>query len=271
MKTDTKEKFKELQSAVFNGDQSAIDNWFINNNFKKTTKIAKETAHYICNSTYFFSFRSASTNKDFLKQEELRRENTILKHFALKEQLDILYFIDMFCELKMENLRVLNYNPKKEKEIAIKNKYLSLIVTKLFNKEKFNEIEEVENIFKFNVLDVKFCFASFYYKEKSMTGTMTFNIKEELFKPYYDIIFNYNTNKKNYIESKGLELPDSKEVNMIHEKIVQDILTQSYLARQQDMKKIENKIDEYLTNIKHEELSSLMPDKKENNKKIRKI
>lgn len=271
MKTEINKQIKELQEAVFNGCESVIDNWFTSNNFNNKKKFAKEVAHKICNSTYFFSYRSSSTNKEFLKQEDLRRENAILKHFAFKEQLDILYFIDVFNEIKLENFKVLNYNHKKDKETAIKNIYLSLIVTKLFNREKFSEIEEIENIFKFNVLDVSSSLVSFHYKEKSMTGTMTFNMKEEIFKPYYDIIFNLNTNKRNYIESRCLDLPKSKEVNAIYEKIIENISSQNYLAKQEDIKKIEKKIDEYLSYISHDELSELMPYKKDKNKIIRKI
>ena len=85
MKINIKEKIQELQSAVFKGEELAIDNWFTDNNFNKKTKFAREVAHQICNSNYFFSFRAISTNKEFLKQEELRRENTILKHFFLKK------------------------------------------------------------------------------------------------------------------------------------------------------------------------------------------
>lgn len=214
-KEHTKE-MKELRNLVFEGEIEAIDIWFeknlYNHSKSKQSKIIEDLSKYIINQeSYFFSFKDDYFDIDKISKEKEKRINSVIKHIDLKHQLKILNN-HLYDDIKIEYLNRLKQTPiNKEKDIEIVNE-LGLITTRLFFNEKFDYIDFLINHLSYSPLDNYSQNFILMKKEKySLSGTY-FYCEDNCVKPYYDIIYNYSEEKKEYLISKNITLPSKEDV-----------------------------------------------------------
>lgn len=271
---DYKESLDELQRIVSEGNKFAIDKWFNDYSFDKNSIEAHQFAKSMAKRHYFFSFRSPlNTSKAFFDEQSIIRETAVLKHFALKSQLEILASLYISDEVKLEHIRVLDYslNKPEDKEIIDKSQILDVIWMTFFSKEKFKDFEEIQSILGFSLIDKECSLAHILYKGKNISGAITVILGDKVYKPYFDIIFNYTETKKKYILDLGLSLPNIKEsedlLALVREKIEKD----PYFNRKDNLDMLHDKTRQYLKCTRYESLTKMIVEKNNNKEKRLKI
>lgn len=260
-------EFKELARFVFDGKYEEIDNWFKKHQISKKPALERELSLRILNEIYFFSFRSLSTSRKEIDEEGNRREIAILKNLKCENQLRL------FNVASVENVNHKHFEAmkltKKNKELIENSSSVGYVITKLFNKENFDELEKIESIFKRSLLEQKSSGATIMYKEKYSNGTYFFKIDEPIFSPKYDIVFNYSSNKKEYLEKKGIDLPTVKEAANLHILVLKSISERANDWRPEDVEKINKQISDYKIQKNYLDLNENLGNIKKSNKKFK--
>lgn len=233
-----KEDFDMLKYYIQGGEYNEIDNWFKKN--IKNEKDEDDLMKQIINTTYFFSFSSTSTSAQYVKQEKIKREKSILKNIGIKNKL-LLYCPVIIEDLNLEHLDC--FDLIKDKKTIIESSSFIREITKLFNKESFEELDNIEKKLNVDILNLKMSNVYFCHKEKYSTGAFNFNLNEKIFSPMDDIILNYSSEKENYLINKNIEIPNHEYANNICEKMMLIIKNDVYFGHNDNYtKKIENSL-----------------------------
>lgn len=209
-KNNNDEKFSELSNLVSLGLESEIADWF-NQNINKNKKLEKELTTKILNAYYFFSFSSSYTlNKNYLENERLRRELCVLSHLRIENQL-LLFNPTAIDVVTAEHFSVIK-NTKKNRDVLCSSGIMSYVVTKLFHKEKFSDLDKINKKFGLNFLEQKNNNITFCYEESNSNGSFFLPLEDVIFKPKYDIAFLFSPTKKLYLEQNNIELPTVEEI-----------------------------------------------------------
>ena len=117
-----------------------------------------------------------------------------------------------------KHLAALNLT-KKNKEIICSSNRFSGVITKLFDQENFEEINKIDEILGLSVLEIKTKGLAFHYKEKYSKGGFYVELENKIFSPRDNIIFAYSKNKADFLEFKMIELPSSKDVDILYKEL----------------------------------------------------
>lgn len=261
-------EFSELKKFVFEGEYEEIDNWFQKHQISKKPSLEHDLILRILNEHYFFSFHCSSTSRNFIEKERRDREITILKNFKCENQLR-LFGISAIEEVTHEHFKVFKLTPK-NKELIQNSASFSYVITKLFNDENFDELNKISDILKMQVLDQKSEGATFFYREQYSRGSMHFKVGQLVsFSPKFDLIFNYTDAKKDYLDSKGIQLPTIEEAATIHHEMLHDVASRNQGLIKDDAEKIENAVNSYKIQKNYLDLKGNLQDSNKTTKKIK--
>lgn len=230
---------------------------FLKNNY--STSIEKENLFkFIINTSFFFNFRISSTDRENIEKESFKRMFPFFKIFSLNQQIALLNSpLHDFNISNFEYFKNLNINQSDLNNINSNN--LSFLLTDLFNKEYFHILDYLEDKLNKNINNNFSNIFSVHYKEDYSHGCFNvFMDKSSLiYKPLYDIIFNYTVNKKDYIISKNLELPSQEEVNNLSSEVLKYMV--NYSSNNIDL--FVQKTSDYSKIILPFELNKILPPK----------
>lgn len=260
--------FRHLSNAIFNGDVLGIHSWFKDTGFEANSVLSKNLCNYIVNTPFFFSFSSNLLDKEVLDKELLRRQLPVISYFNLKEQLSIISSLAIDNQ-SFEHFKVLKYS-KKDKNLILKDKNISLLFTDFFNKEKFDLIKSIEDLLSLDIKSNRHNFLGINYRS---IGNGCFYLIEKAYNTCAldDIIFNYTKNKSIYLKEIGRELPNFEYVNNIKRLSLQEVSESDYFRHGDYKQIIEDKIENYLINYRYELISDSLPSKHISIKVVKKI
>lgn len=268
------ESFRALKDFVSQGDVMAINLWFEEHKVKSRPIFRKKLLNFIIKETYFFSFSSNSFNKEYLNAESQRRQLAVIKHFNLDEQLDILAISIDRRDLCSQHFKALKIKTKEDRELIKNDNTIARTVTDLLRHQDFKLIDEIENILNYSILTQP-CNSSFIcYQQDNSTGMMISKIKypeDFKFKPYYDILINFTSEKRDYLINKGIDLPNEKEAIEIINNIKANLQRDSYLNRPDNIELITKNFHLYLINTRFNDLQKEISSNKNVHKKSIKI
>jgi len=255
-------EFKKLKKYVFDGEYFEIDNWF--KKYNLSPKEEKNLIMRIINEYYFFSFQSDSTNAQTILQESQDRELAILKNLSCENQLKLLgpTTIEEFNHKHFE----LIISKAGNKKIIKNSSTIVWAITDLLNKEKFEEIDKIQEMVQDNILEQQSNSVIANYGDKNSRGTRHLSISEKKFSPKFNIIFMPSHAKEEYLKNKGIQLPTSEEASKLKD-LIKTSMENSTHWRIDDIKEIEHILNEYIIKSNYWELNN---DLKTSNRKVKK-
>lgn len=219
---DNEELVGELKSFIFEGDYTKIENWLVRHDIKNNAFNAQSLVDCITNKyTYrFFAFRVPTDNGKVINTNHVKaategwekRVVAIIEHLSLSQQLKLLNY-QVEDDFSFTYLKVLKYEPE-QKNLLLSSIEFNNFITRLFHKEKFDELDKINEYLKVNSLDTLSNNAIIIYKDKSCISTITlkdthrYNLE---YKPLYDLLFNYTNKKFEYAISLGMDLPHKEQ------------------------------------------------------------
>ena len=253
-KTNTKlnvADFLELRRYFQNGEYQKIDKWFERNKISENPELESRVVEKIINSPNFFSFNCFVFNNEYVNNEKTKREIAILKNLSLKNQL-ILLSPAGIDEVNSDHFKVIKLTPENRKILESSEK-IAFITTKFFWSENFAEIDKIQEILGFNVMEQKvktviFCKGKPY----SSNGATYLQISKSIFSPKCDIIFNFSEEKRKFLEERNITLPSIEETDILYDEIKKSIKNNEYYSV---YKNIEEKLDQSFNEYKAVKLS----------------
>jgi len=260
-------EFSELACLVKDGYYQEIDGWFEKHQISRKPSLQRKLTIRILDNPYFFSFQSFSTNIRFINQERIKRESAILKNLKIENQL-LLLSPACIEDFSFEHLGAMKLN-KKNKEILLNSNRFSGVITKLFNKEDFEEINKIDEILGLSVLEMKTKGLTFNYKEKNSHGAFYIELETAIFSPKHNIIFAHTKEKEDFLKNKGVNLPNNEEVDNLYKEIKESLKKNKHLSHLNYIEKVEDSIKEYKTIILFEHLNNNLTEKQIKSKKMK--
>lgn len=262
--TIDEKQFSKLCTLVKLGLLDDISNWF-DEYIKNDEKLEKDLAIKILSNSYFFSFQSASFNKEYLNKETLMRELAILSKLKIQNQLIVLSSVAL-NDVNFNHFSVIDNN-KENVDALLKSKTISEIITKLLHQEKFQDIDKINEKFDVNFLEMSSNRVTYAYEEKYSKGVSFLELKDNTFKPKYDIIFSFTKTKKEYLMHNNIELPTIEEAQKLQRDMLYELDNDSWIDRKEFREKIESFLKPYITHRTYENLNKDLPSTE--NKNIR--
>ena len=220
-------KFKEyneirfLARAVSHAEEDMVDKWFMENPIT-SPEVADSLVRLVLEAEMsFYSFSSPSMDRAELDEEKFRREKMLLSHFELKQQLDLIT-----CSPSMDtgfkHIELLKYDLTnyEHKALILKSNTMGEVLGQIFNEQRFTELDDIQKFLDLNLLEKNYARAMVFYRQDNSRGMRFLDLPERNFKPYYDIIFNYSDEKRDYLASHGIALPSSAQALVLSEKIL---------------------------------------------------
>ena len=223
----------KLKKYTQNGEYQRIDEWFKKNKISQNFELENFLLKKITDNLDFF-FLSLTDFSDIksLNKERIKKEIAILKNLSFKNQLK---FIFSLKEVNSDHFNALKLTPENKQNFK-SDKYIISIITEKFatkDTENFTEIDEIQKILGFNVMEQKidtaiFCFDIRYINYKQygsyyLVQNLHLPISQSIFSPKYDIIFNYSEEKRKFLEERNIVLPTIEEANVIYYEILKTI------------------------------------------------
>lgn len=222
---------KELKSFIFEGNYESIENWLVQHQIKDNKYNAESLIDYITNKyTYrFFAFVPPMNNRKVIDaaynnattEGFEKRVISLLNHLNLKEQLQLLNY-QVEDEFSLNHLKALDFTLQNKDPLLQSLEFNSFIV-RLFNKEKFAQLDKINEYLGLNTLEVSSNHATIIHKEKNSTRIITLKDMPPNvlgYQPVYDLLFNYNDQKFDYAISLGIELPHREQATSIRSRII---------------------------------------------------
>lgn len=260
-------EFSELACFVRDGYYQEIDDWFEKHQISRKPALQRKLTLRILDNPYFFSFQSFSTNLRFINQERVKRESSILKNLKIENQL-LLFSPACIEDFSYEHLGAMKLN-KKNKEILCNSNRFSGVVTKLFNKEEFDEINKIDEILELSVLEIKTKGLTFHYKEKNSHGAFYIELENKIFSPKHNIVFAYTKEKEDFLKHKNIILPDNEDVDYLYKEIKESLKENKHLSHLNCIEKVDYSINEYKTLTLFEHLNNNLTENQIKSKKIK--
>ena len=250
--------FKLLEYIKF-GAYQKIDEWFKKNKISKNQKLENYLVEKLVKEIRYFS-PPISDMKYFDKKqhdmEKTEREITVLKNLTFKNQLKLLFLLD---EINSNHFKVIKLT-NKNKEILKSNKLqISFITTRIFWNENFTEIDKIQEILGFNIMEQQVNAVMFYSKQDGhvidqFNGEYSYQvvyktnlpISKPIFSPKCDIIFNYSEEKKKFLEERDIALPTIEEADALYHEIKKAFFNKENIDEYIDLiKKLDHSFKEY--------------------------
>lgn len=284
-----KDLFAQLKSHIFYGEFESITNWLKTCNIGENKNSTKSLVSAISNNYHynFFVFSVSSsikpemingkivTQKQLVQIQEEKRVNSILEFLELEDQLKVLS--SQIEDLELSYVKQLKLNSMESKNHLLNNRDFNRYITRLFHFNNFEIINEIEKFTNLNILTNDSNDGYLNYKEKSSRGSFLvpdlhlIDNKKIQFKPYYDIIFNFDMDKHDYLLTKNIKMPTWKES--------QEIVDTMIVARKNYMNNVWNRnenndfldkitlgLENYKQNTFYYELQDKIPEKTTKNK-----
>jgi len=221
-KTNTKlnvADFLELRRYFQNGEYQKIDKWFEKNKVSGNPELED-----CVNKKFGFLF--VKTNKCFSKpyityqnDERIKREIAILKNLSFESQIK---FIFSLTNISSNHFKILKLTPENEKILKTDFYYEFIrLITEKFTTKNFKEIDEIQEKLSFNIMEQKidtavFCYDIKYKGPRLIIYRDVLGIKQPIFSPKCDIIFNYSEDKRKFLEKRNIALPTIEEADALY-------------------------------------------------------
>lgn len=268
---------KELKSFIFYGDYASIENWLVKYNIKNDQASADSLVTYITNKhTYnFFAFVPPMNNTKVIDNNHIKRTReafekrviSILNHLSLNEQLKLLNY-QVEDDFSINHLKALDFKLENIEPLIRSVEFTGFIVS-LFNKEKFSELDKINEYLKINTLEIVSNHAVIVSKEKNATSIVTLkDISDLQYQPVYDLLFNYTDKKFNYAVSLGSDLPYKEQAINIRNNVINIIKQEDDKSAYNSTRSIdvqrrsEESIEKYKDKCFYFELQNKIPNKK---------
>lgn len=264
-----KEKFGQLRQYVNDLNESQVDQWFLDNNNYLKVKGKQNLAKAIGNTTFYFAVQSTGfMSKEDINNKEFHQYKILLKHFNLEQQFSLLTQV---YDVEDKRLFELLYQTAK-KEKKQNQFYQSRIVLdplfKIFTKEKFELLKDIEIIIEKNMVDLQNNFMAFF---KDNGGSYYSNLNTQ-YSLTDEIILNYSEGKKEFIMSYNKEIPLKAKAYQLLQDIEEHYKKRDWISQadNENMKSVTLQIDKYIKTVMYFDLNKKLPPKnsKTLNKKI---
>jgi len=235
IKNENKSKFLELSGYIYDGEYQKIDEWFEKNKVSKNQELENYIISEIRNHDLFIDLRGT-----IKYDERIKREIAILKNLSFDNQMIILF--NAITKATSDHFKVIKLTPENKKFLEY-NKNIVFLITERFATEEFTEIDKIQKILGFNVMEqktktVKFCYEIEHSDSDSYAYSVHLSINKPIFSPKCDIIFNYSEEKRKFLEERNIALPMTEETNSLYLEIKEALKKTLY------MQHIEKKLDE---------------------------
>jgi len=218
--------FLELKRYIRSGKYQEINKWFEKNKVSGNPELEKNTVEKI-KPLFINPYNSIHKRylKKYLNDEKIIRENinereiSILKNLSFENQLKFLSILEI-DNINSDYFKVLKLTPK-NKKIIKSNENVITIITEKFVTEDFIEIDKIQEILDFNVIEQKTDIAKFYFNfEKKpsyhLQKIRALKITKPIFSPKCGIIFAYSEEKRKFLEERNIALPTIEEANILY-------------------------------------------------------
>jgi len=130
-----------------------------------------------------------------------------------------------FSELRkyfQNRFKIFKLTPEIEKILKTEFCYaLVELITEKFTTKNFKEIDEIQEKLSFNIMEQKidtvvFCYDIKYKGPRLIIYRDVLGIKQPIFSPKCDIIFNYSEEKRKFLEEKNIALPTIEEADILY-------------------------------------------------------
>ena len=149
-----KDIFLELKRYINNYEEDNITEWFLRHKDILKRKGKNNLAKAIGNYTYYFSLGSGFMSVDAMEALKSQQYQLILKHFNFEDQAIILTQEFDLSDIKV--IETLYKTAKKEnkKEKFFNSRVFLDVAQKIYSKEDFKKIEELEIIIEKKIHDI---------------------------------------------------------------------------------------------------------------------
>jgi len=268
MKTETEvntelnnANFSELKRYIRSGKYQEIDKWFEENKVSGNLELEKNVVEKI--KPLFFNPNNSIHKrrlKKYLNDEKIRKENinereiSILKNLSFENQLRFLSVLEK-NNINPDYFKVLKLTPENKKAIR-SNENIITIITEKFITENFAEIDKIQEILGFNIMEQKTNIARFYFEFKNkppytLKGLRDLKITKPIFSPKCGIIFAYSEEKRKFLEERNIALPTIEETNILYHEMKKALHNNEFFTLLLSTKlgsNIEKKLDQLFKN-----------------------
>jgi len=233
IKNENEINFLELSNYIYNDDYQKIDKWFKKCKVLKDQElenyVVKKIIHEIIIGSFFLlpfiTDDALNCYNDIERiKRKTKREIAILKNLSFKNQLQLLFrAID---EVNSDHFKVIKLTPKNKKFLE-SNENIVSIITKKFITEDFTEIDKIQEILGFNVIDQKSSIVRFYFYHKNLHssfGARYLQISKPIFSPKCGIIFAYSEEKRKFLEERNIALPTIEKADILYHEMKKSII-----------------------------------------------
>jgi len=230
------DEFYKLEGYTQSGEYQKIDKWFERNKISENPELENYIIRKIKEEEVFFSsFINYSTerySKEEFNIERTKREIAILKNLSFKAQLKLLFSNLAIKDITSDHFKVIKITHE-NKKILESNENIVFLITKRFTAGEFTEIDEIQKILGFNVMEQKISTTMFCYDIQRL-GSNSYGlhyfvqsvhlpINKPIFSPKCDIIFNYSEEKRKFLEERNITLPTIEEANNLYYEMLKTI------------------------------------------------
>ena len=204
-------EFLKLKAFIKNNKYQKIDEWFEKNKISENQELENKITEKIIEKmhSYFYGFNHDKT----------KIETAILRNLSFENQLMFLSILEK-NNINSDHFKVLKLTPENKKTIR-SNENIITIITERFMTENFAEIDKIQEILGFNIMEQKTSIARFYFEFKSkppysVKWLRDLKITKPIFSPKCGIIFAYSEEKRKFLEERNIALPTIEEADILY-------------------------------------------------------
>ena len=238
-------EFLKLKAFIKNNKYQKINEWFEKNKISENQELENKITEKIIEKmhSYFYGFNHDKT----------KIETAILRNLSFKNQLQLLF--RAISEINPDHFKELKLTPENKKILKFSENF-TLLITDKFVIEKFTEIDKIQEILGFNVMEQKSNNAIFYYETRNIYSYLyplstLLKINKPIFSPKFGIIFNYSEDKRKFLEERNIALPTIEEANILYQEMKKTYKGYEFFNQLADgesfLEKIDQSFNEYIT------------------------
>ncbi len=221
-----KDIFLELKRYVNNYEEDNVNEWFSKHKEILKIKGKNNLAKAIGNYTYYFSLGSGFMSLDAMEALKSQQYQLLLKHFKFEDQAIILTQEFDLSDIKV--IETLYKTAKKEnkKEKFFNSRIFLDIAQKIFSKENFDKIEELEIIIEKKIHEIQVNKVAFYYQN----GASYYGNLKNKYAITDEIILNYTDDKRDFLLNRDIQLPSKNYALQLLEDINQNYKEREFMS-----------------------------------------
>lgn len=170
----------------------------------------KESAFKMAWNNENANFSTIDKQCELLKHLNFNHQFEIIKNHSFESNVQHMRLL-MNCLAIKGDSKTLSIVKDNAVDNIMNTQFFAQCVAYHFDREEFTIIDELNSLFKANVLDYYSHHGCFYGKYivggEEVIFPSKFTLSEDIYAPHYNIIFNYSDAKASYLESHSIALP----------------------------------------------------------------